>query len=99
MFRFKWFLKYSGHERMSINAISISIQLFHIIHQYTVDCGLSVMFFSVILLFEVQPSKTYGEITSNYKVTEKSMTLHPQPSINDKCFCMKSMEYYFVIFR
>ena len=37
------------------------------------------MLFSATLKLELQASQTFREITSNYKVTEKSMTINPSP--------------------
>ena len=39
------------------------------------------MLLSVTFLLEVQPTKTYGESKSNYKVAEKSMTLIPKVTV------------------
>ena len=49
--------------------------------KYAVDIRLNVMFFfSATLQLEVQHIETYGESTSNNKVTEKSMALNPKPT-------------------
>ena len=51
------------------------LMLLQILFEFSL--GLIVKFFSVTFLLEViQPSKTYGESSSKYMMTEKSMTLN-----------------------